>query len=44
MYVAPAARPVTITAPAASPLVPEFADLVAPAPPPQMKQAATPES
>lgn len=44
MYVAPAAPPVTVTAPAASPLVPEFADLVAPSPPPQKKQAGPPES
>jgi soluble lytic murein transglycosylase-like protein len=44
MYVAPAAPRVTTTAPAASPLVPEFADLVAPPPPPQRKQPELPES
>jgi transglycosylase-like protein with SLT domain len=46
MYIAPAAPPVvTVTAPAASPLVPEFADLVMPPPPPpQRKQAESPQS
>jgi hypothetical protein len=34
MYVAPPAPSLAITAPSASPLVPEFADLVAPPPPP----------
>jgi transglycosylase-like protein with SLT domain len=34
MYVAPPVAPAKVTAPVASPLVPEFADMVAPPPPP----------
>jgi soluble lytic murein transglycosylase-like protein len=42
MYVAPAAAPVTVAAPAASPpLEPEFADLVVPPPPPPPRMKGT---